>query len=251
LRLTRLFVPERLAVGQQASLPEAASLHVTRVLRLAAGARVVLFDGSGGEYDGTIVQTARSGVTLLPTQYRPVERESVHQVALLQALARGEKMDWIVQKATELGVARIVSVALERSVVRLKDEQAIKRLAHWRAIAVNACEQCGRNRLPEIVLPCTLDEALQVCTDCPESLQLLLDPEATVALSASLPSAPQRVTVLIGPEGGLTSAETDTAIGAGFVGVNLGPRVLRTETAALAVLSVLQFAPMNWQPASP
>ncbi len=248
MRLTRIHVAVALAIDQPATLSRAASLHVTRVLRLAVGTKIVLFDGRGGEYDGEIQQTTRAGVTVLPTQHRLIEREADSHITLVQALTRGEKMDWIVQKATELGVARIVPVALERSVVKLDDHQAEKRHAHWLAVAINACEQCGRNRLPEIAAPCALSAALETAADgesdnsC-QHLRVLLDPAAADSLDAYvLPlRASSASSVLIGPEGGLTDAEIAAARAAGFVAVNFGPRILRTETAAIAALSVLQF----------
>lgn len=237
MRLTRIHVPERLAVGHEVTLPEAASLHIVRVLRLAVGAPVLLFDGHGGEYDAVIVHSTRGAVRTAVLRHQAIERETRLEITLLQALARGEKMDWIIQKATELGVHRIVPVALERSVVKLDERQADKRLAHWRAVAVSACEQCGRNRLPAIAPLASLAAALDLAT----GLRLLLDPDATQPLRAHGGAMGDSVSLLIGPEGGLTSAETATAVAAGFKAVNFGARVLRTETAAVAAVSVLQF----------
>lgn len=237
MRLTRIHVPERLAVGQQVTLPEAASLHIARVLRLAVGAPVLLFDGHGGEYQAVIVQLARGAVRAAVERHQAIEREARLQITLLQALARSEKMDWIIQKTTELGVHRIVPLALERSVVKLDERQADKRLAHWRAVAVSACEQCGRNRLPAITAPASLTAALDRAT----GLRLLLDPDATEPLQAHGDALGGSVSLLIGPEGGLTSAETAAAVTAGFQAVSFGARILRTETAAVAAVSVLQF----------
>ena len=249
MRLTRVYVSERISVGGRTVLAAPASQHVTRVLRLTAGAQIVLFDGHGGEYDGEIVQTTRDAVSIAVQRHRAVEREAAVQLTLVQALARGEKMDWIVQKATELGVARIIPVALERSVVKLDERQGAKRVAHWEAIAINACEQCGRNRLPQVAAPCALSTALALSappsvdgmTAVKPALQLLLDPDASGSLQQYSASLPRKVSMLIGPEGGFTAAETAQALAAGYVALNFGARILRTETAAIAAVSVVQF----------
>ena len=174
----------------------------------------------------------------------PIERESPLRVTLLQALARGEKMDWVLQKATELGVARIVPVATERSVVQLDGERAGRRLEHWQGIVASACEQCGRNRLPEVLAPQSLAAACQLAATSPASVRLVLAPGATASLAAAASAAEagaSEVALLIGPEGGLSEAELRVAAQAGFVAVAMGPRVLRTETASIAALAVLQL----------
>jgi len=237
MRLTRVFREGPLTPGSEVSLTGAAAAHVSRVLRLRAGDALTLFNGSGGEYAGTLLASKAGTVTVAVGEAREPVRESPLRTILAQGVSRGERMDLTVQKATELGVSQILPVLTERSVVRLDAQQTARKLGHWRRIAVAACEQCGRNRLPEITAPVSLKEMLR--TDLKASTHLLLSPEATLRV-AELPRPTGAVTVLIGPEGGLTDEEDESVRAAGFLAVRLGPRVLRTETAALAVLTLLQ-----------
>lgn len=237
MREPRVFVPTPLKGQHEVVLPTQAAEHVSRVLRLRAGASLVLFDGTGGEYAAELTATGRDGVRAAVGAWRDTECESPLRVTLLQALARGEKMDLIVQKATELGVARIVPVAAERSVVQLDGDRAERRAEHWRAVAISACEQCGRNRLPEIEAASPLEEALRRL-DAAASVRLWLEPGADVSLVAAA-SGQRDLVLLIGPEGGFSPAEGELAQRAAFRAVSLGPRVLRTETAGLAALAAL------------
>jgi 16S rRNA (uracil1498-N3)-methyltransferase len=237
VRLTRVFTNEVLASGAQITLGECASKHLVRVLRVRSGAQIVLFDGRGGEYEGLIGELRREGVRVSVGAHRAVERESPLEITLVQGISRGERMDLVVQKATELGVARIVALQAERSVVRLDEHMRARRLAHWNAVAIGACEQCGRNRPPQLLGPATLGEALALSS--PAALRLLLDPLAPTGIGSMLRPPPASVALLIGPEGGLTEAEIAAAALAGFRGCTLGPRVLRTETAALAALAAI------------
>jgi 16S rRNA (uracil1498-N3)-methyltransferase len=236
MRLTRCFVPPPLAAGDTRLLPEQVAAHVARVLRARAGQSLTLFDGRGGEYDATILQIDRAGVRVHVDLQRTVERESPLPVTLLQALARGERMDLIVQKATELGIERLVPIAAEHGIVRLDPIQGIRRVEHWQSIAISACEQCGRNRVPHIDPVVTLAKALEALPA--EGARLLLDPEGAMTL-ATVPVA-GAATVLIGPEGGWSEAERRLCERTGISACRLGPRVLRTETAPLAVLAALQ-----------
>jgi 16S rRNA (uracil1498-N3)-methyltransferase len=225
------------------TLPAAPSAHVARVLRLRAGAVLTLFDGHGGEFEAAIRSVSSEGVSVQVGAHAALEREAPIAVTLLQCLARGERMDWIVQKATELGVTNIVPVHSEHSLVRLEPAMAARRRAHWQAIAIGACEQSGRNRLPSI-LP--IQSFAQACTAPPPALcRLLLAPEAerSLAAAASLASvagAAPGFALLVGPEGGLSTSECALALTAGWHPCRLGPRVLRTETAPLAALATLQ-----------
>jgi 16S rRNA (uracil1498-N3)-methyltransferase len=237
VRLTRVYTEGALAAGSELSLTGSAAAHVSRVLRLRAGDALTLFNGSGGESAGTILSSKGGTVTVAVGEAREPVRESPLRTILAQGVSRGERMDLTVQKATELGVSLILPVLTERSVVRLDAQQTARKLGHWRKIAVAACEQCGRNRLPEITAPVSLKEMLR--TDLKASTHLLLSPEATLRV-AELPRPTSGVTVLIGPEGGLTDEEDESVRAAGFLAVRLGPRVLRTETAALAALALLQ-----------
>lgn len=237
MRLTRCYVPPPLAAGQSRQLPQEVATHVARVLRARAGQLLTLFDGRGGEYDATIVQIDRHGVRVQIEVHRATERESPLPVTLLQALARGERMDFIVQKATELGVAAIIAMGGARSVVRLEAEGLARRCEHWRAVAISACEQCGRNRIP------TISAAADLASACAQldaaSVRLLLAPDADQTLIALAPQA-ARIALAVGPEGGFSDEERSLAQQQGFQSCRLGPRVLRAETAPLAALAALQ-----------
>jgi 16S rRNA (uracil1498-N3)-methyltransferase len=235
MRLTRVFSNQSLAAGQEITLGAPTAAHVGRVLRLGAGAELTVFDGTGGEYPATIVESRGAVLRVRLGEHRAIERESPLKITLAQGLARGERMDWVLQKATELGVAVLAPLVTERSVVKLDARQAGKRLEHWRGVAIAACEQCGRNRLPEILSPAPFGEWLATAR---EGTRVLLDPTASSGLHSI--GAVRDVTLLIGPEGGLSPSERDAAVQAGFTPVRLGPRILRSETAAIAALSALQ-----------
>jgi 16S rRNA (uracil1498-N3)-methyltransferase len=238
MRVTRVFVEQKLVSGKGVGLPEQAGLHLTRVLRLGPGAQVTLFDGTGGEYEGTLERDGKKIWARVGTHF-PIERETPLQVTLIQGVARGERMDLIVQKATELGVTRIVPVFAERSVVKVDASKSARKLEHWRSIAIAACQQCGRNRVPEVVEPAPLGDAVRALA--PGSARYLLAADARDSLAAAvLRDAGKPVVLMIGPEGGLADAERDFAGANGFTTCAMGPRVMRTETAGLAALAVLQ-----------
>jgi 16S rRNA (uracil1498-N3)-methyltransferase len=239
MRLTRVYVAGPLVSGQRVRLEGSAASHITRVLRLRIGAALVVFDGTGGEYEGSI-DKAHGGEVLVAVGARAdTERESPLPLTLAQGVSRGERMDLVVQKATELGVSHLVPVLTERSVVRLSAQQSDRKVNHWRAVVVAACEQCGRNRLPSVAAPVPLAEFLKADALAAGDTRLVLSPAGTATLK-DLPRPGAGVTVLIGPEGGLTDEEEKSAIAAGFTALRLGPRVLRTETAAIAALALLQ-----------
>ena len=232
-----------LSVGARIALADSAARHAVRVLRLGIGDTVTLFDGRGGEYDCRIESCGRprdDQTVVNVSAWRDVERESPLDLTLVQALQAGEKMDLTVQKAVELGVGRIVPVTTRRSVVRLDGERAAKRVAHWRAVAASACEQCGRNRVPEVETLAGLNAWLGRPVS-PPPVRLMLDPAAQTGFdSLPVPTLGQRIELLIGAEGGLSEDERHCARAAGFSAVRLGPRVLRTETAGLAALAAIQ-----------
>mgnify|MGYP001393495497 CR=1 FL=1 len=233
MSLPRFYVDAELALGT-VDLPEATSHYLSRVLRLAVGAQIQLFDGSGDEYLSEITAISKKVVSVELTEQVAGLPDSSLAIHLGQGLSRGERMDWAIQKATELGVTEITPLFTERCEVRLNDERAEKRLAHWRQIAISACEQCGRSRLPVIHPPKLVAEWIQALQ---ADLKLVLHPVAQ-PLTAHQP--PNSLAFLIGPEGGLTEAEVAQAAGAGFLPARLGPRVLRTETAPVVALSVAQ-----------
>jgi 16S rRNA (uracil1498-N3)-methyltransferase len=236
VRLTRVYVESPLAAGRSEEIAGSPANHILRVLRLREGDALTLFDGQGGEYAARITGIHKDDVEVDVLEHRAIERESPLEITLVQGVSRGERMDWVMQKATELGVRRIVPVMTERTVVRLDDKQAERKAAHWRAIAIAACEQCGRNRLPEVTTPLNLHQTLRGLD--PDATRVLLSPSGKQRMR-DLPR-PAKVTLLIGPEGGLADNEDYAAVAAGFQAVQLGPRILRTETAALAALAALQ-----------
>jgi 16S rRNA (uracil1498-N3)-methyltransferase len=237
MRLTRVYLDALLEPGTRVALRGSAASHVTRVLRLRPGDALTLFNGRGGEYPGSIDKSHAGEVTVAVGEERTVERESPVALTLAQGVSRGERMDLVVQKATELGVSCIVPLLTERSVVRLDVQQAARKVAHWRGIAIAACEQSGRNRVPEVATPLALREFVRDAARA--GARLLLSPAAQLRLD-DVPPPVTQATVLIGPEGGLSESEEQLARAAGFTPVRLGPRVLRTETAAIAALTLLQ-----------
>ena len=244
MRVTRVCLALPLTAGASVLADERATAHLTRVLRLAGGAPLRVFDGAGTEHAATL-GAVRGGHAEIRLGERIAPRaESPLWITLVQGVSRGERMDYTIQKATELGTRRLMPVLTERSVVRLDAAQAARRLDHWRAIATAACEQCGRAQLPEIAAPRSLAEHLAQASAAAAgaggaTLRLLLTPDGERSLAA-LPASLAAVELLIGPEGGLSEEELDLARRAGYAGLRLGPRVLRTETAATAAIAALQ-----------
>ncbi len=238
MRLTRVYVDAALLPGSVVQLPPDTASHLAKVLRARGGDELILFNGDGREFCGAIETVRGSRVSASVGDGRPVDRESPLGIRLVQCVPRGDRMDFIVQKATELGVERIIPVLSQRSVVRLDKEQAESKAVHWRAVAVSACEQCGRTRLP------TIEAAQPLLNYLGEAApgtgpRLVFEPE----------SAPQRPSadigiaaaeIAIGPEGGFAGDELEAFRVAGFSRIGLGPRVLRTETAAIAAVVWLQ-----------
>jgi 16S rRNA (uracil1498-N3)-methyltransferase len=239
----RFFVSSPLAAGREIALPSAAAHHAARVLRLKPGDAVTLFDGEGGEYGAEIRSATRRAVDVVVTERRAVERESPLEVTLAQALIATERMDFAIQKAVELGASAISPVATARSVARLEGERARRRAEHWRAIAIAACEQCGRNRVPEVHAPTELGAWLRQPSSAER--RLVLVPSAEEALAAV--AAGRKIELLVGPEGGFAPEEALAAVAAGFRAVRLGPRILRAETAGPAMLAALNALWGDWR----
>jgi len=241
--MPRFHCPVPLVAGATFALPPGAARHV-QVLRMQPGDALTLFDGSGGEYEATVERMGRSDVSVTLGAHAPAEREAGRPVHLAVGMPANERMDWLVEKATELGVASIQPLATAHGVLRLSGERAEKKRAHWEAIAIAACEQCGRNRVPVIhpVRPFANPAAWIDAANRGAALRLVLSlAEGTRRLADATASAPRdgSVLVLSGPEGGLSGAEEQEALANGFAPVTLGPRVLRAETAALAALMSL------------
>jgi len=236
-RAPRFYVDAPLRAGGACLLPEDSAHHAIHVLRLRPGDAVTLFNGRGGEYAARIASMAKLHVAIDVLAHDPVERESPLRVTLVQGVSSGEKMDFTVQKATELGVAALQPVIAARSVGRLAGERAELKRAHWRRVAVAACEQCGRNRIPEVLPVLPLAEYCRA--PAAGGARLLLSPQAQLGLRAAAARLDGAAALASGPEAGFGADEEALLVAAGFVPVRLGPRVLRTETAALAALAAL------------
>lgn len=237
--IPRLYCPVPLAPGAAIELPENAAHHARDVLRLSEGDEVTLLNGLGGEYRARLAQVAKKRVEAQVVEFFQRESEAPYPITVAQSLATGDKMDWVIEKSVELGASAIVPLAAARSVLRLDAARAAKRAQHWQAIVRAACEQCGRNRLPEVQAVTSMQDWLGAQRAAP-GLKLMLSPvhpKQFSELEKPLPGTP--ITLLIGPEAGLSDAEEAAAQGAGFVPILLGPRVMRTETAALAALAAI------------
>lgn len=235
--IPRFFHPGPLAPGATVELPESVAHHALNVLKVGAGEAVTLFDGRGGEWQAVLQPAGKRPLARLTAFSEPV-RESILQVTLAQALPAADKMDWIVQKAVELGVSRIQPVATRRSVVKLSGPRVERRLAHWQSVAVAACEQSGRTRVPEMLPLLELSHYLGLAAR-EDALRLICAP-GSVATLHQLPAPTAAVHLLVGPEGGFEEGELLAARAAGFQAIQMGPRILRTETAGLAALAAMQ-----------
>ncbi|MBT8087075.1 MAG: 16S rRNA (uracil(1498)-N(3))-methyltransferase [Gammaproteobacteria bacterium] len=238
MRQTRLYIDAGCASGSEVQLDAERARYLGRVLRLRAGDSVLVFDGSGKEFEATLSRIGKSGAVLSVGEASMPARESSLKLHLVQGISRGERMDFVVQKATELGVKRITPVLTEHGVVKLDAERAEKRRAHWQKVATSACEQCGRVRLPLVDAPVPLNEWFGQSPSSAD-IDLILTPGAPSSLN-SIAAPVTKICILIGPEGGFSDSEYDNAAIAGFRPVSLGARILRTETAAVAALALLQ-----------
>jgi 16S rRNA (uracil1498-N3)-methyltransferase len=239
MRIPRLFQDTDLSVGDNIVLDAQATVHVTRVLRLKPGDAVIVFNGRGGEYQGRIVSQEKRSACVFLEEFIKREVESPLNITLAQGISRGERMDYTVQKAVELGVSRIVPLLTERTGVNLQGNRKQRRREHWQAIISSACEQSGRNRLPELGGVELLPNFLARCAESGPAMRLVLHHRTQQTL-AQLPMQNHEAVLLVGPEGGLSAAEIEMAQQAGFMPIRFGPRVMRTETAAVAALAVLQ-----------
>ena len=236
--MPRIYCPTPLTAGEQLALPAGAARHV-QVLRLQPGDPLSLFNGEGGEFECSVTQMGRSTVQVQIGQHHTIERMASRQVHLAVCMPANERMDWLVEKATELGVASIQPLMSERSVLRLSGERAEKKVLHWHSVAVAACEQCGGNRVPEVHPVMTLNQWLQGWRTLEADTCLVLSLAPGVQPLRRVAGEASSLTLLLGPEGGLAADEEARAMAQGFKAVSLGPRVLRAETAALAALAAL------------
>ncbi|MBA2659625.1 MAG: 16S rRNA (uracil(1498)-N(3))-methyltransferase [Nitrosospira sp.] len=248
----RFYCPGKFTAGQAIELPANVAHHASRVLRLKQGDSIILFNGNGGEFQAAIGNISKNGVAIVIEKYLDIERESPLVITLAQAVCASEKMDWLVQKAVELGVSSIQPLDTKRSVVRLSGERAERRMKHWQQVVISACEQCGRNRIPQVLplisladwLGTQVKEWKNLRDGTLSNLHFLLSPTAKKGLR-DFPeaSATTALTLLVGPEGGLTSEEEAAALVSGFISLRLGKRIFRTESAALAAVAAMQ---MRW-----
>jgi len=234
----RIFHSGPLKGGEQVTVTGSAAAHLGKVLRLRERDNLILFNGEGLDHIGRIISITRGNVAVVIVDSRETRTESPAVLTLLQGICRNHRMDMLIQKSTELGVSSIRPIICERSVVRIDDERVTKKIRHWQGIVTSACEQCGRSRIPELVGPADLPTAMQRLDE--NSARLMLDPDGTDTLESGIGSA-DSIALLIGPEGGLTETERALAIHAGFRSIRLGPRILRTETAPIAALSIIQY----------
>ncbi|MCG5512271.1 16S rRNA (uracil(1498)-N(3))-methyltransferase [Ectothiorhodospira shaposhnikovii] len=243
MRVPRCYLDHPLAVGREVDLDERAHRHVVQVLRLRTGAPLILFNGDGAEYTATLIQAERRASAARIEARVPRDTRPTLPVTLAQGIAKGDRMDYGLQKATELGVSRIQPVITRRTVGGDDERRLDKRMAHWRGVIISACEQCGRNDIPELLPPMPLTHWLGAYRSGPgaeeQALGLVLDPRATHGLTG-IRNRPASIHLLIGPEGGLEENEIGQAVHEGMTPVRLGPRILRTETAGVAALAVIQ-----------
>lgn len=236
MRIPRIFVAMELATDTLIQLPKEPANHLANVLRLKAGHPVVLFNGDGNEYSAELHNISRKGASVLVSARLGISVESPLELHLMQGVSKGERMDLVMQKSAELGVTRITPVITERCPVKLNQDRWEKKQQHWEKVIISACEQCGRNKLPVLNPPIDFMEAIRQSTN---QLRLILHPEAEQRI-ANFARPQDGVRLLIGPEGGLSETELYQAAEFGFHKVLMGPRVLRTETAAIAALTLLQ-----------
>lgn len=236
MRIPRIFTQQTLITGELVQLEETAAHHLSKVLRMQAGRELVLFNGNGGEFDATIHEVSKKNVIALVAEHSSENRESPLQLELVIGISRGERFEWVLQKATELGVTKIIPLVTERTEVKMNGDRQGKMLDRWQHIIISACEQCQRNLLPEIAAPVHLNDYLpQVNSD----LRFVLHHRDSKTLPTE--QKPQSISLLIGPEGGLSKDEIALAQQHNFNALTLGPRVLRTETAPIAAISLVQY----------
>ena len=235
MRVPRIYTQQELRADRQLTLEPAPSHHISRVLRMGEGESLILFNGEGGEYPATISKLDKKSVLVTTQQHNPRDLESPLRLELGIALSRGDRFDWVIQKATELGVASIAPLMSERTEVKFKGDRIDKKQQHWRQVIISACEQSGRNRPPELQPVCNLNSWLPAAQ---AQRKFVLHHRATSAANSQ--NTPTSVALLIGPEGGLSGEEISAAGKAGFEALTLGPRIMRTETAPLAALAILQ-----------
>jgi 16S rRNA (uracil1498-N3)-methyltransferase len=239
--MNRFYHSKPININETIVMDDFAAHHALKVMRLKTNDKLILFNGDGSDYTGQVIRISKREVEVSIKSKKNIKNESNLKVILLQALTSSEKMDLIIQKTTELGVSEIHPIICERSIVKIKNEKIEKKLSHWRQVSIAACEQCGRAKIPTIHKPENIIKYLDKVMKSDKDTKIILSPEATKSLDNVIPNMKQDIKVLIGPEGDFTKQELDLSIQNGFSPIKIGPRILRTETAPISILSILQY----------
>jgi len=238
--MNRFYHSKSININETIIMDDFAAHHALKVMRLKTNDQLILFNGDGSDFTGQVIRISKRQVEVSIKSKKNIKNESNLKVILLQALTSSEKMDLIIQKTTELGISEIQPIICERSIVKIKNEKIEKKLSHWRQVSIAACEQCGRAKIPTIHKPENIIKYLEK-TESKKDTKIILSPEATKSLNNFIPNMKQDIKVLIGPEGDFTKQELDFSIQKGFSPIKIGPRILRTETASMCILSILQY----------
>ena len=239
--MNRFYHSKSININENIVMDDFAAHHALKVMRLKNNDQLILFNGDGSDYTGQVINISKRQVEVSIKSKKNIGNESNLRVILLQALTSSEKMDLIIQKTTELGISEIQPIVCERSIVKIKKEKIEKKLSHWRQVAIAACEQCGRAKIPKIHEPENITKYLERIIESDKDTKIILSPEASKSLDNIAPNIKQDIKVLIGPEGDFTKQELDLSIQNGFSPIKIGPRILRTETAPISILSILQY----------
>jgi len=239
--VNRFYHSEPISINEIIVMDDFAAHHALKVMRLKNNDKLILFNGDGTDYTGQVISIIKRQVQVSIKSKKNIGSESNIRVILLQALTSNEKMDLIIQKTTELGISEIQPIVCERSIVKIKNEKIEKKLLHWRQVSIAACEQCGRAEIPTIHKPINIIKYLEKLAEYDKGTKIILSPKASKSLENTIPNIKQDIKVLIGPEGDFTKQELDYSIQKGFLPIKIGPRILRTETASICILSILQY----------
>jgi 16S rRNA (uracil1498-N3)-methyltransferase len=239
--MNRFYHSKPININETIVMDNFAAHHALKVMRLKINDQLILFNGDGSDFTGQVIRISKRQVEVSIKSKKNIKNESNLKVILLQALTSSEKMDLIIQKTTELGISEIQPIICERSIVKVKNEKIEKKLSHWRQVSIAACEQCGRAKIPTIHKPENIIKYLEKITDSDKITKIILSPEATKSLDNVTHNVKRNIIVLIGPEGDFTKQELDFSIQKGFSPIKIGPRILRTETAPMCILSILQY----------
>ncbi|MDB4040625.1 16S rRNA (uracil(1498)-N(3))-methyltransferase [Methylophilaceae bacterium] len=241
--MNRFYHSKSISINETIVMDNFSAHHALKVMRIRSNDQLILFNGDGLDYKGKVVSISKGQVKILIKSKKNIDSESNLKVILLQAITSSDKMDFIIQKTTELGVSEIQPIICERSIVKIKNDKIEKKLLHWNQVSIAACEQCGRAKIPIIHKPENITKYLEKITKSEKDIKIILSPQATKSLDNIISSSniDQNIKVLIGPEGDFTEKELNFSLGKGFLPIKIGPRILRTETAPISILSILQY----------